>query len=404
MNILLIDNFFYYRGGAESVFFNTGKLLEKYGHHVHYFSQNRPENLFCKDSSYFSDATENMGTTRKVISYFYNKAAANMLEYFLKNHKIDLAHVHLFWGGLSPSIFHVLKKYQIPLIHTVHDFRMVCPASTFKDRAGKICERCCKRFFPCIIQKCAKGHFFESIIMAMEVEFRNLFFPPEKNLNGLIFVSRFSADKHFEHRPALQKIPHILLHNFTETCMYNTRPKKYFLYIGRLSTEKGILTLLKTFLFISNEQLLIVGDGPQKKEIEAFIASHECRNIILAGFKGKSEIRQLLEEAKALILPSEWYENNPMTILEAYSSGIPVVASAIGGIPEIVRNGDTGFLFESGNMEHLRETLQHIIDMPFYEYSMMCHNAYHYCKQNFSSEGYYQNLISFYKKIKENYD
>ena len=190
MKILLINNFHYRKGGSEAVYFNTAEILRKNGHEVIFFSYKKGENVACDQSDFF---VSHKGALGSLIDYFYNGEAEKKLEALLEKERPDLAHVHLFWGGLSPSIFNALRKYNVPLVHTAHDYRMVCPAYTFKDGAGSKCERCRKwNFYQCALHRCAKGSVPQSIIMAIEMYTRKLFHNPLKNIDGFMFVSRFS--------------------------------------------------------------------------------------------------------------------------------------------------------------------------------------------------------------------
>ena len=135
-----------------------------------------------------------------VRNYVYNTQAAKLLDKLIKDTHPDIAHVHLFWGGLSTSILKVLNRNGIPVVHTVHDYRMVCPAYTFKDGKNHICEKChAGNYISCILNKCAKGNLLMSAIMTGEMYFRNIFFHPSKYISTFIYVSKFCRDKHIEH-------------------------------------------------------------------------------------------------------------------------------------------------------------------------------------------------------------
>ena len=215
MKILKINNFHYRRGGSEAVYFNTAELLKKYGHEVIFFSSKMPENLPCEQSKYFVSNINDIPRWKGLQNYFYNREAKAKLEALILAEKPDIAHAHLFWGNISPSIFSVLKKHKIPLIHTAHDYRMVCPAYTFTDSSGNVCEKCRgKNFYWCAVKRCSKGHLLESLIMTSEMYFRNSFFSPVNNLDGVIYVSNFSKQKHLQYKPSFSKVPGIVLHNF----------------------------------------------------------------------------------------------------------------------------------------------------------------------------------------------
>lgn len=399
MKILLINNFHYRKGGSESVYFNTADLLRQHGHEVVFFSYKREENLPCEQDEFF---VEPGGTLLQLRSYFYNRKAAKQLEKLIEKEHPDVAHVHLFWGGLSPSIFKVLKKGHVPLVHTAHDYRMVCPGYTFKDGSGKACERCQRwNYYECTLHRCSKGSLAQSLLMSVEMYTRQLFYNPIKNIDGFIFVSHFSEQKHIEHHPEFKKSKRVVLYNFTNPLLspdINTK-KNYFLYYGRLSFEKGIPPLLSVFAKHPELELQVVGTGPLEKELK-YEYKH-CENINFIGHRSGKSLFELVRNARFVCVPSEWYENNPMTIIESYSLGTPVIGANIGGIPEIVEDGRTGFLFESGNVDELEKIVLRVCCLSENEYEIMCNDAFRFFESNFSSVSHYKKLINFYKEIKD---
>ena len=154
MKVLLLNNFCYRRGGSEAVFFNTADLLRKAGHDVRFFSISRLENEPCEDSSLFAPQCYGFS---QIPAYFYNVGAARSLEKLIKVWKPDIAHIHLIWGGLSPSVIDVLHRCGVPVVHTVHDYRLVCPAYTFRNSKGEICEKCGRTYWNCIFNRCSKA-------------------------------------------------------------------------------------------------------------------------------------------------------------------------------------------------------------------------------------------------------
>ena len=412
MKVLLINNFFYRKGGSEAVFFNTADLLREAGHKVIYFSYKDVESFPCEQEQFFVD---HGGKLKQMQSYFYNREAAKKLDALIRKEMPDIAHVHLFWGGISPSIFKVLRKYHVPLVHTAHDYRMVCPAYTFKDGKGHMCERCRRwNYYKCALNCCSKGSFAESTLMTIEMYTRQIFHNPIKNINGFIFVSLFSEEKHIEHHREFKDAKHIVLYNYTKPKLRTDFSSKgdYFLYYGRLSFEKGIPTLLKVFAHNPKLKLKVVGTGPLEellraeydKEITAPVGALEqlkkCyENIQFLGYHSGETLAELVRNAKFVCVPSEWYENNPMTIVESYSLGTPVIGARIGGIPEIINEGKTGYLFESGDVDDLERVVLEANNVSEDDYLLMCDKAYNFYEKNFSAESHYKKLIEFYEEI-----
>ena len=409
MKILLIDVYNFNKGGAETVCFNTGKLLEEHGHEVVYFTLKWKDNRPSPFSKYFPESKETrVGSLKQVknlINYFYHFEAAKKIEQLILDEKPDLAHIHLMWGQITPSIFPVLKKYHIPVLFTVHDYRIVCPAYTFRDGSGRICEDCQGRhFYKCFTHTCCKGNKLMSAVMAAEQYFRNAFFNPAKYIDGFIYVSNFARNIQEKYMPTLKAKPNITLYNFSTSI--GDKPKempseKYFLFFGRLSYEKGVKTLLEAFKGLPQCNLKIVGTGPKEDELKAFAQSNRMGNVSFLGYKQGKELTGLVADAYFVIVPSEWYENNPMTIIEAYSVGTPVIGAQIGGIPEIIAEGETGYQFKSGNMESLGKVMTKAMALSKNEYEALSSGCLRFAHNNLSPESYYPRLMAFYQQFSQ---
>ena len=415
MKILLINNHFYRRGGSEVVFLNTGDLLKTHGHDVVYFSQRWEENIGCENSEYFSDGfgTQSHGIVKKfkaIRNYFYNPDSARNLENLIEKEHPDIAHIHMLWGGISPSIFKVLKKYGIPILHTVHDYRMVCPAYAFKNGRDEVCEDCKgKNFYHCIKNRCSKGSLVMSMLMTAEMYMRNSFFNPVDNIDAFMFVSHFCYDKHMQYQPRFAEKHCVTMYNFQDAAVlnevneYHDTYNSYFLYYGRLSIEKGIKTLIEAFSIKQHISLNIAGTGPLEGELKQYCKDKGCNNIEFLGFKTGQELFHLVRNAKFVCVPSEWYENNPMTIIESYTLRTPVIGANIGGIPEIINEGITGYKFESGNSAELAIVIEQCNSMEKQKYIAMKENAKRFADENFGKDNYYNKLMELYNKTISDY-
>lgn len=396
MRVLLINNFHYRKGGSEAVYFNTADLLKANGHEVIFFAFS-DDAIDCDQKEFFDHRGNKL---KQVRDFFWNPDAAKKLEALIMKERPDVAHVHLFWGGLSPSIFGVLKKYDIPLVHSVHDYRMVCPAYTFKDGKGNECERCKRwNYYECALHKCSKGSFVQSVLMSAEMYLRQLFHNPLDNIAGFIFVSNFAKKKHVQHHREFEYSKNIVLYNYTNPCLQRSidGKKDYMLYYGRLSFEKGIPTLMEAIKRFPSTKLKVVGTGPLENELKTKYA--EYTNVEFMGYRSGNELFELVRDARFVLVPSEWYENNPMTIIEAYSLGTPVIGAEIGGIPEIVDEGKTGFCFESRNVESLVNVIARAVCLSHEQYQALCDGAYEFYKKKFSADCHYERLIEFYKQV-----
>ena len=238
--------------------------------------------------------------------------------------------------------------------------------------------------------------------MSAEQYFRNAFFSPAKYIDGFIYVSNFARNIQEKYMPVLKAKPNITLYNFSTSIVCEPKAMltdKNFLFFGRLSYEKGVMTLLKAFKGLPQCRLKVVGTGPQEDELKAFSKTKQMNNVEFLGYKTGKELTDLVSNAYFVIIPSEWYENNPMTIIEAYSVGTPVIGARIGGIPEIVVDGQTGFLFESGSVDDLRTNIKTADNISADEYYKISANTIKFAKDNLSKENYWNKLIGFYNKF-----
>jgi glycosyltransferase involved in cell wall biosynthesis len=407
MKILLIDVYNYNKGGAETVCFNTGKMLEEHGHKVIYFTLKWADNKPSPYSKYFPESKETrrgpLKQIKNMVNYFYHFEAAKKIEQLILDEKPEIAHIHLIWGQITPSIFPVLKKYNIPILFTVHDYRIVCPAYTFRNGKGQICEECQgKYFYKCFTNSCCKGSKLMSMIMATEQYFRNKFFNPAQFIDGFIYVSNFAKNIQEKYMPTVKSTPNIILYNFSTSIIQkgkSTPKDKYFLFFGRLSYEKGLKTLLTAFKDIPECKLKVVGTGPKEEELKQFVLKTNMQNVDFLGYKQGKELSDLVYNAYFVVVPSEWYENNPMTIIEAYSVGTPVIGAKIGGIPEIVDDGKTGFQFTSANVEELKAVILKTNNLSNEEYSTISNNTIKFANDNLSPHSYWNKLIGFYSNF-----
>lgn len=425
MKILLINNCFWRRGGSEAVFFNTADLLITAGHEVVFLGLDDQQNIKTGQKEYFVKRGK---AVKNMIAYFSNKVAAKVVEEILEKEKPDIAHAHLLWGGMTASIIPVLHKHGVPLVHTAHDYRMVCPAYTFRNGKGEVCEMCKGgKFWKCTKNRCSKGSFVQSLLMTLEMFYRNRKWHPAKSLDGIIYVSEFSKKKHDEIDPRFVNTNSTVLYNFTkigEDYPMKEKDEGYYLYYGRLSGEKGVATLLKVFAHHPELTLKVVGTGPLEEDLKSQYPSTrtaigaesdictsgstgeagKCyENIQFLGFHSGGALAELVRSARYVCVPSEWYENNPMTIVEAYSMGVPVIGARIGGIPEIVDEGKTGFLFESGNVESLDKVICESVKETEDEYAQMKRNALFFSQEHFNAQTYPERLVEFYKKVIRDY-
>jgi glycosyltransferase involved in cell wall biosynthesis len=337
------------------------------------------------------------GWFKKARRFIYNKEAAEKLEILLEQEKPDIAHLHNISHQLTPSILKPLKKRGIPIVQTLHDYQVICPNYRLYTES-EVCERCKKhKYYNCVLHKCVQNSRAASLLAALELKMQWLFRFYKEKVDLFISPSAFLKTKLTEWGV---KRPMEVVPNFvdTEKLQPAYMPGNYLICVSRLSEEKGVLTLLEAMQKLPDVQLKLVGDGPQKVKVEKFLKQRQIENVQYLGEKRGLELQYLIRGARFLVLPSEWYENYPMIALEAMALGKPVLAADIGGIPEIVVENATGWLFKSGNAKDLREKIQiHFNDAETIE--RLGHGARARVEQINCAKTYYEKLMGCYNRV-----
>lgn len=413
MKILMINNHHYMMGGSEKVYFETTKLLEEKGHEVIHFSVLEEKTISSSYSKFFIKNHEYkngniLDKIKNTFRFIYSVEAKEQLTKLIEQEKPDIAHLHIFYGKLTSSVLPVLKKYNIPSVMSVHEYRMLCPIYLMLDQNNKLCDLCAKgNYMNCFQKKCNNNSYAFSVVSAIECFVRDKFFSYEKYINKFIMVSKFINNKHLEYKPSL-KNKTIHLYNFLNINEYFIKDQKKtnnYLFIGRLSNEKGIMTLIKAFKEFPTLNLRIAGDGIMKDDILNYITKHDVHNIELLGFLNTTQIKEIQSKSDYLIIPSEWYENNPMVAIEALAMGIPIIGSDIGGIPELVSQEENGFLFNPTDLQDLIKTIKKASTIDEDTYQKLSFNAREFAEKNFDKEEHYNKLILTYNElIKERND
>jgi len=407
MKILQINKYHYIKGGADAIFFNTIKLMEEHGHEVAPFSIKHPLNISSPYSDYFVNAPEirdeNIGNKFiNIPKYFYNIDAARKIELLIKDFKPDIAHLHNIFNGISLSILPVLKRYKVPVVISIHDARFICPSSLFTLR-GKLCRYCKKSLYTnCMFHRCYQGDFFYSAMTCLEMIHKNLLFNYNKYIDKYIFTCYDYLNLHAEQYSRFRKKGTVLYNvfpNLNETPV-ESRRGDYFLYYGRIVPEKGILTLVEAMKNFPDVQLKIAGTGSLMQQL----LNYDADNIKLMGFVQGEELFDLIRNASFVIVPSEWRENNPLTIIESFSYGKPVIGSRISGIPELVIDDNTGWCFEPCSINALTEAINKALNISDEQYNKMSACARSFAETHFNPDIHYARLLDIYNQSIESHE
>lgn len=455
MRILLVNKYFYRKGGAETYFFALAEGLRALGHDVAFFSMKHPNNEPSYWSKYFVSEKDYVGDisafkkVQEASTLIYSFEAKRKFEALLEEFKPDIIHMNNVHRQLTLSILDApyLKKHHVPVVYTAHDYILICPAYTMVNGHGEVCDACLdKHFMHAVKNVCVKGSRAKSALASMEAEFLKLHHSYDK-IDLIIAPSEFMKSK-LEEGGFANKV--VALQNFlTDSQMEMARKvanthkfedavdgkRPYFLFFGRLSKEKGILTLVRAFLkaaglaashgsagsdgavcravesseaangetFLpSNWDLHIVGDGPKRSEIERLVAnagSEAASRIQLLGYKSGEDLQREVGNARFSVLSSEWRENMPYSGLESLAAKTPVIGAQIGGIPELVVEGETGFAFESGNVSVLTNALIKASHADENDYQIMQQACTKYVNERCEQSQYVRQLEDSYRRI-----
>ncbi|MFX0126352.1 MAG: glycosyltransferase family 4 protein [Candidatus Hodarchaeota archaeon] len=367
---MIVNTYHYLRGGDSKYALGLARLLEKKGHEVHFFGMKSKKNLPCLDEQYFvreidyREALKKKGFLEALKVGWrsvYSLEAKHNIARLLKNFKPDIVHLNSFRHHITISILPELHKLNIPVVQTLHDYKLICPNTSFYN-GQNICEDCKgKNYINIVRNRCKKGSLAASVMTYLECKI-NDYLGYYQYIDRSISPSRFLRDKFIEYGYEPDKLT--VVPNFIEvdTFLPHYHHEDYILFIGRLEKEKGLSTLIKAFTrateTVNSLRLKIAGTGSIEEELKGLIARMRLSKVELLGFKQGKELENLTKNAKAIVIPSEWYENYPFSCLEAMGYGKPIIASRIGGIPEQVEDGVTGFLFEPYNDEQLAKSIK----------------------------------------------
>ena len=390
MKILLANKFYYRRGGDCIYMLNLEKLLKAHGHEVAVFAMDYPENLDTPWKKYFpKNMSKLMAFTRPFGSHEVKSTFKKLLDDF----KPDVVHLNNVHTQLSPVMAELAHQRGIKVVWTLHDYKLLCPRYDCLKNGNTICETCFKGDKKaCLDNKCMKGSKLASFIGFKEAIVWNRE-RLEASTNVFICPSQFMADKMVQGGFSKSKMQTLCNFIDVEKCKFSSTdgtddvellPKKedYYCFIGRLSHEKGAKTLIEA----ANQlpyKLVIIGGGPLMDELKS--VAHT--NIEFVGFKQWDDIKQLVGKARFSVIPSEWYENNPLSVIEAQCLGTPVLGANIGGIPEL-----TDYTFSSGNIANLKTKIEKMWNSEF-DYQQIASDAQH----RYDAETYYDKLINIYK-------
>jgi len=391
MKILLANKFYYPRGGDCVYTLHLESLLKSKGHKVAVFAIQHPKNQNNTFQSYFpSEVSYSPGDGKNLLKTVLRplgaKEVKKKFKALLKDFKPDVVHLNNIHTHLSPVLAEIAHKKKIRVVWTLHDYKLLCPRYDCL-RNGVACSLCFSNKINVIKNKCMKNSFPASVLAYLEAmkwnkkkleKFTDAFICPSEFMKSQMLAGGFKKEKL------------MTLHNFIffqKNAITNCEKDDYYCYVGRISGEKGIETMLQAAQQ-TPYLLKIAGKGPLFDDLQSRYASDK---IEFLGYLIRREVKPFIEKARFSVIPSECYENNPLSGIESLCSGTPVLGANIGGIPELIVDFRNGLLFESGNKEDLKDKIEAMYGATF-DYTDIARQA----QQDYSSDEYYAALMNIY--------
>ena len=369
MKILMVNKFLYPRGGSESYMLYLGAHLEKMGHQVSYFGMYDEKNtvgnaagLYTQNMDFHAKKWERFLYPFKII---YSFEAKKKIMQVIDDFQPDIVHMNNINFQLTPSIIYGIKKKGIPLVQTVHDYQMICPNHVlYNFDKNTPCEKCIKgSYWNCIKNRCIHGSLVKSAVGAVEATLFSLL-KPYKKVDLFVCPSYFLENKLLSAKKYYQGKT-LTIHNFIDKerfALWDGKEEDCIVYVGRLSKEKGIENIAAAAKLLPQYPFVIVGNGPDEGLLQGI------PNVKLVGFLTGDRLTERMRNAKVMLLPSVWFENCPLSILEAQAMGVPVVTMNYGGMAELVREGVTGALVAEPTPQGIAAKLRQVMeDQGYYE-------------------------------------
>jgi glycosyltransferase involved in cell wall biosynthesis len=402
MKILQVNKFFYVRGGSERYYFDLCDLLARRGHEVLHFSMKHARNRPSPQEEYFVshiDLNAPMSAAARIAAAFrilYSREAVRKMKALIARYRPDIVHLHNISRQISPSIMSVTSRMGIPAVQTLHDLSLICPAHTCFVN-GKPCEDCAGgRYVRALGAKCIDGSLKSTALGVFEA-YLHSFLGLYKKIDWFIAPSEFLKGKVSSLKWIREKISHVP-YFIPPGRDWTARNDGYVLYSGRVTREKGVGTLLEAAGRLPDTRFVIAGEGPELDSERSRAAVMGLANVEFAGYLTGDALEHMIEGASCVAVTSLWYENLPLTILEAFARGKPVIGSDSGGIGEMVKDGETGFLYEPGNAASLAGAVLRL-QADENQRLRMARNAREVAASRYSAGRHYERIMEIYERV-----
>lgn len=360
--VLIVHNYYQIPGGEDTVVENEKKLLEDNGHAVFFYSRSNAE-------------LQSMKIWRKLLlplTTIFNPRTYVEIKKIIRTQRIDIVHVHNTLNLISPSVYYAALSCHVPIVQTIHNFRMLCPGAAFY-RDGHICEDCIEHGLGCAVKhRCYRDSRLQTLACVITTKLYRLLGIYSKI--NYICLTEFNKGKLLQlNRPGRKQIVNrdkvFVKPNFTYAPVLQRGGAKYYLYIGRIEKIKGIEILLNAFTQLPKHKLIIAGTGAELAGYKDLAVKKGISNVEFVGFLNRTELNNILAEAKAVIVPSQWYETFGMVIIEAFAAGVPAVVGNIGNIADLIREHQTGVKFIYNDSSSLADAVRFFETLPAESYT-----------------------------------
>ncbi len=422
MRILLVNYRYFISGGPEKYMFNVKKLLEDHGHEVIPFSVHSDKNvpteydryfvepIGSRDAVYFDEVKKTPKAIAQMIGRsIYSLEVKRAIQREIREVKPDLVYIIHFVNKLSPSVITGAQAMGVPVVQRLSDFFMMCPRFDFLYER-KICEECLKSkgYMPCIKKRCVKGSLAASVIRAFSMKVHEMlkvydkvdaFISPSLFLKDKLIEAGYPAEKIY-HIPTFTDITNPVTTDISADRSAEAPDTQYALYFGRITEEKGVATVVEAYSHMPDKKLVITGDDTTDEAIrlKKIIEENGIKNIVFSGFKSGSELEDIIEGARFTLIPSVWYDNLPNTALESFKHHKPIIASNIGSLPELVKDGYNGYLFTPGDPDDLVKKVK-ALDGDEDMVRTMGENGYKKLAEEFDTEKHYASLMQVLESV-----
>lgn len=349
--ILLIHNYYKIPGGEDVVVANEKRLLEQHGHEVLLYTRSNQE----------MDSFSNWQKLCLPFTALFSLRTYREVKQLINKEQPDIVHVHNTLSLVSPSVYYAAFVCGVPVVQTIHNFRLLCPAATFIKRE-RVCEECVEHGLKrAVLHGCYRNSKIQTLVSAASLKVHrilgtyrrlNYICLTEFNKEKLLQLNR--DGKHIVQPDKVYIKPNFVYMKKSQMIF----KREYYIYVGRLDRLKGIYTLLDAWKEFPDKKLLICGSGPQEAGIKQYIEKNQMNQVSLLGQLSHEQVLKLMRESKALLMPTLWYEGQPMVILESYAVGTPVIGSDLGNVSDMVIQGVTGLKFKTGDIEDLRTVVK----------------------------------------------